>query len=584
MIPFLTYPLALLALASLPALAAIYILRNRFRRRKVSSLMLWRFRVQAREGGSRIQRLQLPLLFFLELLALMLLVVAATGPHWKLPRSTRPLIVVLDDSFSMRASEGSVTAQARAREFLRGLFRFQPPPSTRLVLAGSEPRLLGSSAANWSEVAKLLDHWTCMAPASSIETSITLATELGKQRANVLVLTDHAPPEEKFTSDRLEWHAFGKQLDNVAIVNASRSANGDQDRCLLEIANYSAKPAASSVHVLAGTNVVQQNLLSFGPRGQERLVFNLPDSAPAIAVTLDSDALSEDNRIQLLPPIRRRVRVRVAVTNAALEALIDRTLEATGLRSAISQDPELVVHQLDAAALGTNGWSLRWVTPEEATAYTGPFVIDDTHPLGEGLSLDGVIWAAAPATNAPGDVPIIMAGNVPLLSVREDLSGREFLTLNLDPQLSTLQKTPDWPILFWNLLQWRASQVPGLTESNARLGTEVMLKTGNQAVTVTWPDGTVKSFPQTSDELALETPLPGLYSVVLGQSTNSLAVNPLAADESDLASCATGRWGNWRNDAEKRFELSPLAWLFALAALAVLATHLFLLATGKGGK
>src|ERR1051325_11437085 len=100
MISFLTYPLALAALASLPALAAIYILRNRFRRRQVSSLMLWRFRIQSKEGGARVHRLQLPLLFFLEMLALFLLVTAATGPHWKLAQSSRPLIVVLDDSFS----------------------------------------------------------------------------------------------------------------------------------------------------------------------------------------------------------------------------------------------------------------------------------------------------------------------------------------------------------------------------------------------------------------------------------------------------------------------------------------------------
>ena len=76
MIPFLTYPLALMALASLPALAAIYILRNRFRRRPVSSLVLWRFHVQSKPGGAKIHRLQLPLLFFLELLGLLLLVVA----------------------------------------------------------------------------------------------------------------------------------------------------------------------------------------------------------------------------------------------------------------------------------------------------------------------------------------------------------------------------------------------------------------------------------------------------------------------------------------------------------------------------
>jgi hypothetical protein len=93
----------LLGLAALPALAAIYILRNRYRRRQVSSLVLWRFNVQSKSGGAKIHRLQLPLLFFLELLTLTLLVTAATGPRWKLPQSARPLIVVLDDSFSMRA-------------------------------------------------------------------------------------------------------------------------------------------------------------------------------------------------------------------------------------------------------------------------------------------------------------------------------------------------------------------------------------------------------------------------------------------------------------------------------------------------
>src|SRR5476651_2346236 len=120
MIPFLTYPLAMLALATVPALAAIYILRNRFRRRQVSSLLLWRFHVQSKSGGAKVHRLQLPLLFFL---ALLLLVVAATGPHWKLPQSARPLIVVLDDSFSMRAVSDGVSAQTRARNFLEKLFR-----------------------------------------------------------------------------------------------------------------------------------------------------------------------------------------------------------------------------------------------------------------------------------------------------------------------------------------------------------------------------------------------------------------------------------------------------------------------------
>ena len=82
-----------------------------------------------------------------------------------------------------------------------------------------------------------------------------------------------------------------------------------------------------------------------------------------------------------------------------------------------------------------------------------------------------------PATNSPASVPVILAGNVPLLSAREDMLGRQFLTLNLDPELSTFPRTPDWPVLFYNLLDWRIAQMPGLLDSNARLGSEVVLKT-----------------------------------------------------------------------------------------------------------
>lgn len=581
MIPFLTYPLALAAMAALPALAAIYILRHRFRRRHVSSLMLWRFRIQSKEGGAKVHRLQLPFLFFLELLVLLLLAVAATGPHWKLAQSTRPLIVVLDDSFSMRAISGNTSAQTRAREALQKLFRFQPPPSTRLILAGREPQLLGAPARKWSEVNTLLGQWTCWSPDSSINAAITRASELGKQQANILVLTDHPPADQKIANSRLEWRSFGAPTPNIAIVNASRSANGDQDRCLIEVANFSTTPQTESILVQAGSNTMQRSQLSLAPQERQRLVFDIDSKMPILTADLGADALVEDNHIQLLPPIRKRVRVQVSLTNSALTELVDRTLAATGLRASISDNPDLVIHHSDTSP-NNSAWSLRWAIPEKASAYTGPFIIDDSHPLGQGIGLAGVVWAGESMTNSKTDVPIILAGNVPLVSTREDITGRQFLTLNLNPDLSTVTKTPDWPILFWNILQWRASQFPGLIESNARLGTEVRLKTTGDPVTVQWPNGEKKSFPHTSDQLSLETPLPGVYSVTMGTATNSFAVNPLAADESDLQACTTGQWGNWDAEVERRYEQSPMAWLFALGALGLLTAHLWLLATGKG--
>jgi hypothetical protein len=582
MIPFLTYPLALIALASVPALVAIYVLRNRFRRRTVSSLVLWRFRTQSQTGGAKIHRLRLPLLFFLELLALVLMVAAATGPRWKLPQSERPLIVILDDSFSMRAVSGGVSSRDRAKAFLEKLYRHSPPPSTRLLLAGTEVRSLGTALKNGSPLDDPLRQWTCWSPDANLDSAIALATELGRQQANILVLTDHKPATETFTGRRLEWHAFGRPVDNVALVNATRTALGDADRCLLEVANFSTLPQATRLLVQSGSNILENALLPLGSRETRRFVFNLPATAPELRVSLADDALDVDNTVRLLPPVRKRIRVQVRLADEKLNALVNHTLDATGLRAALSEDPELVVYETDAAA-GTNAWSLHLTGRSGTNAFVGPFVLDGSHPLTAGLALEGVVWAGITTTNPPGWVPVILAGNTPLLSARQDVFGRWQLTLNFNRELSTLQHTPDWPILFWNLLQWRAAESPGLKDNNVRLGVEVLLKTTGDPVAVTQPDGAVKSFHTTGGELALETPLPGIYAVSMGAVTNAFVVNPLVAGESDLSTCASGNWGDWGETGGQRIEESSIAWMFALLAAALLVTHLFLLATGKGG-
>src|SRR5262249_56617253 len=99
--------------AALPALPAIYYLRSRFRRYPVSSLILWQHQREAREGGLRVQRLQTPLVFFLELAALLLLTLAAAGPENLTATGGHPLVIILDDSFSMRAG-GDDSARNRA--------------------------------------------------------------------------------------------------------------------------------------------------------------------------------------------------------------------------------------------------------------------------------------------------------------------------------------------------------------------------------------------------------------------------------------------------------------------------------------
>src|SRR6185503_19964837 len=107
------FPLAFLSLLAVPALVAIYWLRSRHKRQPVSTLMLWMDHREAREGGMLIHRLKTPLLFFLELLTILLLILAAARPALTAGRRARSLTVVLDDSFSMLAG-GATSSRSRA--------------------------------------------------------------------------------------------------------------------------------------------------------------------------------------------------------------------------------------------------------------------------------------------------------------------------------------------------------------------------------------------------------------------------------------------------------------------------------------
>ena len=168
MIPTFTLPLGFLSLLAIPGLVAIYLLRTRSRRYPVSSLMLWVNQQQARQGGLRVERLQTPLLFFLELLAIILLAFAVAAPIIRTAQGAIPLMVVLDDSFSMLAGVDE-TPKSRAIAALEEQLApqgFNPLANrrytVRYVLAGTEPQVLNEAARTADEAMAQLEAWRCL--------------------------------------------------------------------------------------------------------------------------------------------------------------------------------------------------------------------------------------------------------------------------------------------------------------------------------------------------------------------------------------------------------------------------------------
>jgi hypothetical protein len=586
--PVFTFPFAFIALLAVPALIAIYWLRNQSRERRVSSLLLWFDERQMWEGGRRIHRLQTPLLFFLELLAILLLVMAAAGPMMRAGESGRPLVIVLDDSFSMLAGAGKDGATGGARyRAIRAIEselksnRYEP---VYFALASESPQLLGEAANNTDRALKVLQNWRCGAPAAKLEEAIAFAFELGGPRARVLAVTDHAPQQE-LSDSRLQWWSFGSSQENFAFVNAARTLRDNEDRILLEIANLSSSSGSTTLSVESGepnnpqSAIRNPQSITLGAGETRRVLLTLKPGAPTLRARLSDDALLLDNEVTLAPEPIRNVRVDLRLRDAGVRALVEKAVNSSPNASLSANKPGLVItDEGDAKIEDAEAWTLQIVSEKDAASFLGPFVIDRSHPLSEGLSLGGVVWGGGKSRELAG-TPVVNAGDVPLLTDLER-AGRHDLRMRLRPDLSTLQESPNWPILIWNLINWRAQVTPGLRETNIRLGGDatLMVESDVESVSVVDPRRVTRQLPAHDKTLLIKADTAGVYEIGANQNKYSFAANAMQREESDLTQAASGSWGNWANATALQWEYRSIAWVLLLLALVTLAFHAWLVA------
>ncbi len=572
--PVFSFPIAFLALLAVPLLVAIYFLRNRARERQVSSLLLWLDVRQRWDGGQRIHKLQTPLIFFLELLAILLLVMAAAKPLMRAGDAARPLIVVLDDSFSMQAG-GEDSSRSRAAAAIRSELRSNRYEPLRFVLAGEAPQLLGETTGNAEQAVKLLDNWKCGSPTAKLEDAVAFAFELGGNRARVLVVSDHAPAQEPSDS-RLQWWSFGSSLPNLAFTAATRSARGDEERVMLEVTNLSAQSATANL-IIESEATAKPQTFSLAGNESRRITLTVKNSSSPLRAKLGDDDLAVDNEVVLMPEASKIIRVDLRLNDPKLRELVERALESSTQIRISSERPELVItDKADVQADGAEAWTLQLLNEAGASSYLGPFVVDRAHPLADGLSLGGVVWGAA-SSQIPG-AAIITAGNIVLLT-DIDRNGQHELRLRLRPELSTLHETPNWPILILNLINWRASVASGLRQANIPLGGNANLTVASdvQSVSLVDPKQKSRDLPTREKTATIKADTAGVYELSAGQSKYSFAANAVSREESDLGNATSGRWGSWANATTLQWEYRSVVWLLLLLALVGLVVHAWLI-------
>ena len=550
---FLTNPFYLISLISIILLLVIYFLHRRTQKRKVSALFLWPMQEMTQNNGLHLKIKRLPLSFFREAAALACLAIAAAMPFWLGKDDVPVLVVILDNSYSMQAGSPSVKSlcQNKLEDYLNQI------PNRRVLwyLAGSEATLLADSTQPFDYESK----WT----AHDIRGDLSATLAEAKQHcpnAEYLLVTDHQP--DFILQDDTACIACGSPRPNLAIVTARRDAS----RLLLEIANFSDKPADATLTLSISQSPVP---LSFTPHEQKKLSFDLKELQASVTVEINSqdDTLAADNRITLVaeprPPLRFAVSDNLP---QAAKTLLDATLHSDYVRS---DNPEIIFTAPVEDTKPPAAHRLVWHCPEgnKTVFSSAPVIPLGDIPLLRGLDFTSVRWPADHSLELPG-TKLLIQDKATLLSAVKRPDGFMDYHLNLFPNQGNLHRLPAWPSLFWNLADILRDDREGPLRRNWNLGELVAFQIHNPAIkSIALKGPAARDLPVLRRTAIAGSLPPGIYTAKAGDASWELSVTALSANESNLANAMTVTRSL---TPAQRFSTSPrhpLAWLFAILAI-----------------
>lgn len=548
-------PLAALFALSLPLLVLLHMRRARTRTLPVTTLRFWEEARRHQRQRIALRRPPRSLLLLQQLLVAALIVLALVRPALPLPglpgsAPPRQLIVVLDRSAAMRATDVAPSRFAAARERARALIRSASADEAVAVLTlGDEPQTL--RAADAAGRAGLLASLAALGPGggrADLNGALpTLRALLLPERENRIVLLSGGifatEPDRAALAAlpaTLRWEAIGGAADNLAITTliTRRSArDGARDELFARVANYATSAVVARSEIDADGTTVDTRQLSIAANSTVDLVWQLPAGTRGARLRVApgggrDDALAADNEAFVVTRAASQRRI-LLVSDApgdlgrALVAQPGATVTTVSPGSYSAAQPyDLTVFDrfvpadlprggillIDPAT--TNGL-LNAVGTEQAPQIAR---IDRESAILAGVDLSGLTFGATPIYRLPAWATEVVGGQQGPLILAGNLDGREIAALTFDPAASSLTKRLAFPILIGNLVdRLQTHRVPPAVALGAGVSLEPVA--GTASLQLREPGGATRDLALRDSAGGAPTAYivadqPGLYALI----------------------------------------------------------------------
>jgi hypothetical protein len=515
---------ALLAIAGVAGslVVVLYILKLRRRPVAVPFSRIWLRVLRDEEATQLFSRLKRLLSLLLQLFLLLLLLLALADPRISASMSSgRNIVVLMDASASMKATDVSPTRMAAAVREVRNLARGLGA-SDRMLIAQMDASLtpLSTMTGEVSALERAVDEVRATDTRADLRRGLEFALDSLRDlsKREIVIVSDGALGDVREHSRALDLSGvdvrfvpIGSRGKNVAITEFSvRRYPLDKARyeVMLEITNMNAEANRVELTLLGDGEVADITRLALGPN--ERILRFYKDLAgasrklEAIIKPVDGtiDELPADNHAYALMPERRRARVAVVTAgNNYLEAalLLDEYLDVT-LLSPDSYPPreayDVTIFDGIALPVYPQLGGLFYLNPPpdgspvpigKRIENFGFDVWDKKSPMLRWMSMGDIQVAQGFRFEPrPGD-HVVGASELGPLLVSGRREGKKFVALSFDPRDSDFVLRVAWPLFVLNVINEFIEEDTGYV-SSFRTGEVWRIPAPSSAHTVTLVD------------------------------------------------------------------------------------------------
>jgi hypothetical protein len=274
------------------AVVLFYFFRKQYEERKIPSNMLWEQVLNEWQASPWLKKLQQNLLFWLQILALLLLMFALVRPFWlQNELKGEHLILIADPSASMSAEVGNSTRFEMAKAEMRSLAGKLSGQDVTLIMAGEKPEILLNKETDETVIKNRIDELELIYNHEAMDKAINLAASLSSgDHTSIHIFSDSVTNELLADVESyVEVHNVGESLENIALVSFGVAKVGKEILGVAVLENQSQKSRKLTFQVQNGNEVLFEKEVTVNGQEQSVIQIQALDEKPYYEAMITAD-------------------------------------------------------------------------------------------------------------------------------------------------------------------------------------------------------------------------------------------------------------------------------------------------------